>query len=210
MTFCKFCDKFSHANQILNDSYDVIISETENFVVVPTMGSLVEGWVLIVSKSHNLSCGELEISKYAELQGLVDQTKKKLECFHKDVFVFEHGPAIPMERIGCGVDHLHIHVVPLKFDLYKNAQKASALSWKKVESIVDTKKCFEHETSYLFIETPKGERYISCNNEIPSQFFRRLIADELNISDKFDWKLNYGSENLEKTITQLSTEQEFA
>ena len=33
--------------------------ETENFVVVPSLGALVEGWLLIVPKAHHISYGAL-------------------------------------------------------------------------------------------------------------------------------------------------------
>ena len=56
MNNCIFCnvDKSMY--------YNTILEETNNFFVIPTKGSLVDGYVLIVSKKHYLNMIELYIS----------------------------------------------------------------------------------------------------------------------------------------------------
>ena len=57
---CKFCEKFGEAsggNQIA----DHVLFESANFVVVPTVGSIIPGWLLVVPRSHFLSVGSTSV-----------------------------------------------------------------------------------------------------------------------------------------------------
>jgi ATP adenylyltransferase len=186
MNGCKFCNKFNSINSSLfHASEDTILLESKNFIVTPTLGSLVEGWVLIVSKEHFISVGQLNKTLVREL---------------------EHGPCAPKQTVGCGIDHLHVHVVPLKFNLFEKAKEQASFKWEKVASIVSNADYFESQLPYLFIETPTQEKYITTDANIPSQFFRKIIASELKIADLYDWKLNFGIENIEKTLSVFSSE----
>ena len=57
MNPCVFCSQFREdsAPAVWNEP----ILESQNFVVVPSLGSLVEGWTLLLPKSHYLSMGAL-------------------------------------------------------------------------------------------------------------------------------------------------------
>ncbi len=198
---CKFCNKFNNSNdQNLLNSFDTILFETKNFIVTPTMGSLVEGWVLIISKSHFISVGQSSIVLKNELENLINKLKGKLKKVSSEVFVFEHGPCASNQTTGCGIDHLHVHIVPLSFDLFKKAQDISFYKWQKVPTIFSGCEFYKNNLPYLFIETPQGEKYIATDSKIPSQFFRRVVANELGIPDLFDWKQNYGKSNIERTL----------
>jgi hypothetical protein len=66
---CRFCPPaFSSygRGQIEN----TVLFETDEFVVVPSLGSLVEGWLLIVSKEHYLCMAEAPPSLIDELLAL--------------------------------------------------------------------------------------------------------------------------------------------
>lgn len=207
MSSCKFCYKFSSPLSSAEHKYDTIIYETENFVVTPTVGSLVEGWLLIISKDHFVSAGQLAESNFKELERLIEVAKQGLKDLKKQVFVFEHGPCSPSQSTGCGIDHLHYHVVPLEFNLFEKTKQYSPFIWNSA-TLLSTKEFFLKQRSYLYIQCPSGEKYIATDLNIPSQFFRRVIAKELNIENYFDWKQNFGTENIDKTIKILSNQLE--
>lgn len=210
MDVCKFCNKFNNnSSSSLINSYDKILFESQNFVVTPTIGSLVDGWVLIISKNHLISVGQLSKLHYEELQFVVREVKRILQSNYNNVFVFEHGPFSASQTTGCGIDHLHLHVVPLKFDLFEEAQKLSSFNWTSA-TLSTTKSYYSSKKSYLYIEIPSGEGYIATDANIPSQFFRKVIATKLETPNDFDWKLNVGWENIQKTITMFSSDLEVA
>ena len=206
MLDCKFCNKFQTTSEwtLNNNTYDTLILETKNFIVVPTMGSLLEGWCLIISKFHVISTGALNDSFFTELNELIKHVKCSLNDLNKDVFVFEHGPSQPNQIVGCGIDHLHIHMVPVDFNLFEKSKLYTPFNWVKVGCLTDTKNFFSQQLPYLYIQLPNEERYITTHQRIPNQFFRRVIASELGIADKYDWKLDYGTENIKKTLSVFS------
>ena len=77
----KFYDKFLFGGDIVSDCIfcnldfdkieNTIIYETENFFVIPTVGALVDGYVLIVTKEHMNSLAELNDEQKREYQELV-------------------------------------------------------------------------------------------------------------------------------------------
>ncbi len=200
---CKFCNKFHNPHLSINKEYDTIIFETENFIVTPTMGSLVEGWLLIISKNHFICAGQTSYSLKKELKGLIEQIKTGLKDLKKNIFIFEHGPHSSLQSTGCGIDHLHLHVVPLDFNLFKKAQEFYPYKWN-LSDLFSTTEYFEKCSSYLYMQCPSGEEYVTSDLNIPSQFFRRVIAKELNIEEHYDWKKNFGKENIDKTLKILS------
>jgi len=101
---CKFCQKFGGAtggDQIA----DHILFESDNFVVVPTIGSIVPGWLLVVPRSHFLSVGSYSAARFQEFVKIQEAAAEALrECFGP-VSCFEHGAVREREPVGCGVDH---------------------------------------------------------------------------------------------------------
>jgi hypothetical protein len=55
VTDCKFCAKLKA--QAARAPWNEFLIETENFAVVPSLGALVEGWLLMVPKEHYISMG---------------------------------------------------------------------------------------------------------------------------------------------------------
>ncbi|GAI58450.1 unnamed protein product, partial [marine sediment metagenome] len=68
-----------------------IIAETENFVVLPSIGQIVEGYLLIVTKAHRGSMGCLSDVEIIELEGLMERTRFLLTRMYGRPLFFEHG-----------------------------------------------------------------------------------------------------------------------
>jgi diadenosine tetraphosphate (Ap4A) HIT family hydrolase len=148
--------QISQTSTLSIEKVDTILHETKNFVVTPTVGSLVEGWLLIISKSHFVSGGQLEESYFKELQDLINLVRQRLENLQKQLFVFEHGPCSLLQTTGCGIDHLHFHIVPLDFNLFVKAKEYSPFSWSTA-NLLSTKKFFLKGLPYLYLECPSGK-----------------------------------------------------
>ena len=65
---------------------NTIIDETANFLVLPAVGSLVEGYLLIISKRHLNSMAELTKEEKEEYQFLIN---KYHTLFKKYYFKYE-------------------------------------------------------------------------------------------------------------------------
>ncbi|OFX42465.1 MAG: hypothetical protein A2046_08945 [Bacteroidetes bacterium GWA2_30_7] len=183
--------------------YNHSLIESENFKVIPSLGSMVEGWVLIVPKKHYLSFGYLEPLLFDELNELhcrVISTLKNI--YNTNVISFENGSFTNDSYIGCGVDYAHIHYVPIDFDIKQqvNISYNNSLEWEKISSLLSLKSNIANLSSYLFIEDVKRDKFLCKINQPYSQLIRRLIATHLGIPEKFDWKKFYFEDNINKTI----------
>jgi ATP adenylyltransferase len=201
MSTCQLCARDP------NKPWNVPLLESPNFVVLPSLGALVEGWLLIVPKHHFVSFGEIPDTVTSEFVNLKAATCEIIRQVYGTVCAFEHGPSRAGCNVGCGVDHAHVHLVPLEFDLA--AAVAPHLpeksSWSK-GNLADCCGAFLEGADYLYLEQPLGEGRIIKGDRLGSQLFRRAIADRLAISEQYNWRTHSQLATIEKTIEALRTE----
>ncbi len=204
---CKYCSGFLKQDKSKNNSpWNEILFETNNFVVVPTLGALVKGWLLIVPKDHYLCMGALPKSLWPELLSL----KSYINCLLTDIYgpitIFEHGPHSEKLEIGCGIDHAHLHLVPLNFSLLSKATNASELSdciWHELQSLEQTANFYNSHKSFIFIEEPKCTTFCCTLNSATCQLIRKLIAKEIGIESKYDYRQHDFKENVISTVEKV-------
>lgn len=186
---CRFCD-------ISNNKVDGIenrpIIKNDDYYAIPSIGALVEGWILIVPRKHSCSMKDL----YADdnFRMFVNQVLSKVWTFYDSkVIAFEHGPNKMSSKTSCGTDHAHLHIVPYENSLIEDIH-SSGLTWVKCRSSqIST---YAKENEYLFYSEldkngywsdPVG--YLHILEKPISQFFRKIIANQLNCIDKYDYKV---------------------
>ena len=82
---CPFCniDKTKLVNTILD--------ETNYFYITPSLGSLIEGYILITTKRHVNSMSELTIDEMEEYKILIKKYREVFKkIYQKYPIVFEH------------------------------------------------------------------------------------------------------------------------
>ena len=97
----------------LEEPCDREVARTADYVVLPSAGSLVPGWLLVVPRRPMLNLGCTTPSERAALMELVDDLSIRMGNFEGEIYCFEHGSAFVGSATGCGVDQAHLHVVPL-------------------------------------------------------------------------------------------------
>lgn len=185
--------------------WDQPLLESQNFVAIPSLGSLLEGWLLITPRRHFISTGALPESLGAELSAFRCEVSAHLEMIYGDICAFEHGPFAPNRQAGCGVDHAHVHLVPLSFDLVEIARPLmpSDTTWTRA-FWSDCKSAFDRRLDYLFVEQPVGEGRIAVADRFGSQILRRAIATAIGNADSFDWREHPNHNNIDRTIRSVS------
>jgi diadenosine tetraphosphate (Ap4A) HIT family hydrolase len=204
MTNCRLC-----SNNLIHDPsevWNVPLLESPNFIVLPSLGALVEGWLLLVPKEHFICMGELPRSLAAELQELKHRLCSALYQFYGHVCVFEHGPSQPNLRVGCGVDHAHLHIVPLGFDLASavNPLLPKDTFWSKA-GLQDCRDAFRRGDDYLYLEQSSGVGRIVTSRDFGSQLFRRAIATQIGASHFFNWREFPQYPNIISTIEKFQS-----
>src|SRR5260370_23725079 len=90
MSACCLCSNLVSANS--SDYWNRPLFESANFVVIPSLGSLVEGWVLIVPKKHFICMGALPADLLPELQQTKSAMATMLTQQYVQVCAFQHVP----------------------------------------------------------------------------------------------------------------------
>jgi len=185
---CRFCDIIKgHIRGKENHP----IWENEEYISLASIGALVEGWVLIVPKKHIISMKELYVEK-----NFVDFTNYMLDAMRLNYpgpfITFEHGPSKCDSITSCGTNHAHLHLVPYPYSLYTD-MLCTGLTWESCTVGQISSKAGTNE--YLFYsEIPNNYAYEEIKGFIHilkqpiSQYFRKLMANQLNCSDEYDYK----------------------
>ena len=202
--------------------WDQVLAENSGFVTFPSIGALVPGWMLVVPRRRVLSLRELSSAEWESLTELAREVSKAQEAFPGEVFelppgtdpplpgevfMFEHGNTVEGGPVGCGVDHAHLHLVPLAFDLLAEARAGSdaEVEWLECQSS-EFSSLIPASGEYLAIWRPRdGAGLVGSFRNPQSQWIRRVIAAKLGKGDAWDYKAHPGMENLHQTVTVMST-----
>ncbi len=180
--------------------YDTILQETENFVALPTKGSIVPGWVLIVPKFPLARMADVADEMRKELEELIQWVWDDIEHGFGNAFSFEHG-GHRGSKVSCGVDQAHLHIAPLSFDLLEAAKDFSGGTWQNIDKcLVPPPNLTTDE--YWFASSGDKTIFKPVDNA-QSQFFRKLIAEKSDCSEAWDYKAHDFLENVEQTIRVL-------
>lgn len=200
---CTFCRKFA-LNGFGSEPYDRVLFESPNFVAVPTLGSILPGWLLIVPREHFLCIGAFTSELMRELIDFREEVASALCAAFGPIAFFEHGPASPCSLIGCGVDHAHLHLVPTTLELRAGADRISsgALPWTNLDQLTTLSRYHAEGLPYLYLHQ-FGESWICSPDVIESQLFRKVIATAVGQPQNFDWKRHSFLSSIEETVLRL-------
>ena len=191
------------------DLWDTPLFESKSFLALPTVGALVEGWLLVIPKEATISFAHLSPRLLSELKGFLEEVVPVLESHYGPVCIFEHGPAKTGSTLGCGVDYAHLHLVPTRFDIHAGAKLvAPEVHWETIDCLEDINALAANPNGYWFLQQVYNSSccYVGTieSGEPMSQLFRRVIANYLGSPSKYDWKSGLGEELIAATVKTLS------
>lgn len=169
---------------------------TPSFVVLPTLGSLVPGWLLVVPRRPIENLAMLTPSEKMELEALKANLKVRLSAFPGVPYFFEHG-GVSGSVISCGVDQAHMHAVPLPFDLIKSVQGEKEIEWQHA-SLGDS------SMEYLWVSDGLNTELVGTLRQPTSQWFRKHIAAQLGRSSEWDYRTFPHFDNMVTTSNVLT------
>ena len=195
---CPFCERM--------DNCSMSVLESENFFVFPSLGQIVEGYLLICSKEHYLSCSEIPQEQFSEFLNVKEKVRRMLAQSYTNPIFFEHG-CISQDRnkkAGCCVEHAHMHSVPANVDLLDAVERN--FKGRKIENIFEIKELHKRAIPYFYYENSEGEKYIfELNERAPSQYLRQVLAVKLGVPEKWDWRTCPCRDDVLKTYARLKS-----
>jgi ATP adenylyltransferase len=198
---CVFCDRLFCDS---NEPWDTILAETRDHVVVPTKGALVPGWVLVVSKDHVICSGALEARQRKSLEEAIDAAQALVEQSFGPATLFEHGPILPGTPLGCGIDHLHVHVAPLSDSLADACTRMFRSKWYKLAQWETLASLHRQGVGYAAVKEP-GNSWMWCvpPSEV-RQPLRRAVACMIGMPERFDYRKDFFLPNILETVRQIA------
>ncbi len=203
-----------HRFQVILDSatmtlapWDRPVIESPSFIVIPSLGSLVPGWLLIIPRRASLCLRDLTAEEQIELDTIAGQATRLLQPFEGTVYHFEHGNSTPGGVMGCGVDQAHLHIVPLPFDLIAAVKRVedSEIKWRPSADVDTFLRTVPASGEYISIWNSDNRLSMTGEVKVPrSQWVRRLIAKELGQDNAWDYRQHPQPENLLRTIKVLN------
>lgn len=189
---CRFCGI---------EQREPLLERIERLVVVPSKGALVPGWVLVVPIDHVLTLAELPQPSRSPFAALVARVEARLLATVGPSVLFEHGPAAVGRSAGCGVDHAHLHVVPVPVDLRKAAVQAevldAALPWTPAAWPWEART--EPDKDYLFVRDADGAGWMAEATSLPSQAFRQTLCRHLR-QEHWNWRDDRTTDDSDTTL----------
>jgi diadenosine tetraphosphate (Ap4A) HIT family hydrolase len=208
VTDCDLCNELNGKDCRFTKMYQKhiksrVIFQTSNFAVIPTIGQIVEGHALVLPFKHYTAIGGLPRGKILELENLLDLVNGAIiSAYGVQPIFFEHGTACEgKESGGCGIYHMHLHVVPLPNGV--NFQTSIGLPLKEIASLFELQDIISEGRSYLLYIDQANNKFVSENECLPSQYMRKKLAETLGSKD-WDWRGYQREERLALTYDKLS------
>jgi ATP adenylyltransferase len=197
-TFCKNATEGSSAD------WNKVLAETPGYVVVPSKGALVPGWLLVISKRHYLCAGALPLGEFGALEDAIDIAKEMVTKHFGAATVFEHGPQRYGTSLGCGIDHLHMHVAPLGFKLTDAVESLlPETKWESLIQLSDLNRLHKFGLAYGLVQDHTGGA-VWCRPQAGiRQMFRQAIANKIGTPEQFDYAIYPHLANVIHTIESL-------
>ena len=186
--------------------YDQPLLDRGDWLVVPTLGAVLPGWVLIIPRHRALSFRDWATASTQSALSVLDEVISHLKLKTDEVIWFEHGPAKEGTLVGCGIDHAHLHLLirpRFSFDLFvDHARAAASLEWTGVPAEASYSE-LPHELSYLVAGSGKCAIRAIGVERIGSQFFRKVVAMLDGNPASWDYHSCPNLPNIEQTVAMF-------
>ena len=206
MSECDFCNEFAgeprnaFASRYGSSLPDRVLMGIARFKVVPTLGQVVEGHLLIVPTDHYRALADMPSEHIKRLEDICQLLRSTLQDVYGQCVLFEHGVRSALAG-GCGIDHAHMHVVPVLAEGVLNVL-TQQLGGSQIQSLEEIRQELQEEQSYLFFEDAFVKRYVFPVQSLPSQYMRKLVAESIGKRD-WDWRACGPESELVSTVHRL-------
>lgn len=205
---CRFCGILQ--GQKRYGDIDTPILDTEDYFSLVSVGAFIYGWLLVIPKEHvyNMKTYYTNEVFWRYIESALRYMRNRLGAADQKILLFEHGANACDSLTGCGTNHAHIHLVPYGKSILNKIQSGKEwikTSWHQVSAIVG-------EREYLLYcdnesDNPQDSAvYVHLVVKPESQYFRKILADDMGLEGKFSYKEHLYMERSGRTYRALKEE----
>jgi diadenosine tetraphosphate (Ap4A) HIT family hydrolase len=176
------------------------LMETERFVVLPSVGPVVPGHVMVVSKSHWHSLASMGPLAIREYESLAARLRTAPLLRDADPLEAEHG-ATGEDKAGACVIHTHVHWVPGMGQFWNEFKQHLSLRRER-----DLFEVSNNGGTYIFVRA-SAKRAIYEAQGLRSQTIRRILCGILDREDT-DWMQALRPDWVEETVKAWDREED--
>lgn len=180
---CPYCLEFAHKlpKPILHTIgwpyRKRILYETAQTVIVPTIGSIVPNYLLLIPLRHTYAIRYLQTEEIDDLYKCILMLEER---FDGGTF-FEHGSIDSKLTSGASIDHVHLHYLPIDIDIKTLTPEFTYTELDDFKSITTI------EEEYIFVRVRFRGYWIKAKS-LPSQYLRRTIARLFGVPAMWNWR----------------------
>ncbi|RIJ49345.1 HIT domain-containing protein [Maribellus luteus] len=183
-----------------------VLYENQYFSLIPSIGPLMVGHILICPRDHFISMAALSDEYFNQLKTFKKEVHEKMtDIFNEPIHFFEHGNSKKTKRTLCSTEHAHLHAFPSSTQNYIQKTSTIDFEWNYKNVEIEEINRYSKGNEYLYYETSDGDNYLKVINgdQIESQYLRRLISEINGNSRTWNWK-EYPKLNLmDETINRF-------
>lgn len=209
MSSCAFCEEL--VTRECGELGDRTIWENDDWMVIPTVGCFVEGYVMLMPKDHTYSFGQLDSDLLSlAASRLVEKLRIQLsQIYNKQIFVAEHGAVSCAVKGAQCCDHAHLHFIPIGNDAHMDCLDRiySSHSNNISPKVLDNLDQLADFAGYPYVLGSFNPWLYHVHFEelsgFRSQFCRWAAARVLGIEKEYNWKTHPCWDNMRRTISTL-------
>jgi diadenosine tetraphosphate (Ap4A) HIT family hydrolase len=189
---CVFCDVLA-GQPGSHEPHNTILREWRDFVVVPALGPLVDGHVLLISRTHAPSLAALGRTSIAEYCAVVSAIRTELPIYAQGLLQAEHGATSGESGAAC-ISHVHVNLMPdigNVLDLPDGECPRLGVD-EPLENLASV------QVPYLLLRSEHGFSAWDARGS-RSQYLRSLIARHLGVAE-WDWAVHPRLDVVESTM----------
>lgn len=191
--------------------WDTSILETDELVVVPTLGSLVPNWLLLLPRLSTINYREYEKRCATRAMDLIRSVAAELGA--SDFIWFEHGANEPASATSCGVDYAHIHLLldtPFSYDEFvSHSVQRSNAKWRPA-SPNSAYSTIRQASDYYTLGNAESCIVQDSGMSLGSQFFRKCVADLTLQPERWSYREHAFHDNIVRTLERFGKTNKLA
>lgn len=208
-----FLEKIQNKCGFCHPLKPLVLFTGQKFYIILSLGQIVEGYLLICTKSHRTCYGDIPIEQIPELIKLKNIIKEVFQkAYNKKPIFYEHGQTgVSLSHLVNNVRthcyHAHLHAIPIEIDIKDQIKEKipQEIEIKNFHELISVRHKKLNRGAYLFYENNEEKKFIfpAENIKLPRQFLRRCVATKIGQPHLFNWKRYPGWRKLASAYKKL-------